>query len=401
MPELSGARIAIVDDEPLNIQVVRKHLEDAGYRNFLTHSDGATAAELLRRQRPDIVLLDVMMPQVGGLEVLRELKTSPATCRIPVLILTVVSDAHTRYKAINLGATDFLPKPIDPYEMIPRVRNALTAKLYQDELARANMQLEKQVRERVAELARSRRQVVHCLARAAEYRDDDTGRHVVRVGLYAGLIARELGYGREYVELLEMAAQLHDLGKIAIPDSILRHPGKLTPDQMEQMRSHCGIAKKIMQPLAEEEWRIYRTHVEHEGRQPPNSLAAWAEIEHAGPPSDPDSPSPDEPTLLPRSSLLTLATTIAQTHHEWWDGSGYPLGLAGEDIPIAGRMTAVADVYDALSSQRPYKDAYAVEKCFAMLEEKRSTHFDPTALDAFLRRKEDVCRIQSTHRDES
>jgi putative two-component system response regulator len=397
VPELADARIAIVDDEPLNIQVVQKYLHDAGYRRFITTSQPATALELLRRERPDLVLLDIMMPGVSGLEILRALKADQATCRIPVLILTVVSDARVKYEAINLGAADFLNKPVDPHEVVPRVRNALVAKMYQDELARENLRLEREIERRVAELARSRRQVVYCLARAAEYRDDDTGRHVLRVGLYAGLIARELGFDDAYVELLEMAAQLHDLGKIAIPDSILHHPGKLSPEQVEQMRTHCGIAKKIMQPLAEEEWRILRTHVARQGRRParaPGTRQGFSDSRaYAAGYREP------RPTELPRSSLLMLATTIAQTHHEWWDGSGYPLGLAGDDIPIEGRMTAVADVYDALSSRRPYKFAYAPEKCFSMLAAKRGTHFDPDVLDAFCRRKDDVARIQKQYMD--
>jgi putative two-component system response regulator len=391
VPNLAKARIAIVDDEPLNIQVAQKYLENAGYRNFITTSDALTALELLQRERPDVLLLDVMMPQVSGLEILRALKADEATCRMPVLVLTVVNEARTKYEAINLGATDFLNKPVDPHDVVPRVKNALVAKLYQDELARENLRLEREVQNRVSELAHSRRQVVHCLARAAEYRDDDTGRHVVRVGLYAGLIARHLGFDEEYVELLEMAAQLHDLGKLAIPDSILHHPGKLNPEQVEEMRKHCGIAKKIMQPLAEEEWRILRTHVaryDSPVQATPTKGALTA-----------DAPVEPIPSTLPRSSLLTLATTIAQTHHEWWDGSGYPLGLAGDDIPIEGRMTAVADVYDALSSRRPYKDAYETQKCFAMLEAKRGTHFDPRVLDIFFQRQDDVIRIQTEYLD--
>ena len=395
--ELAAARIAIVDDEPLNIQVVQKHLQAAGYRRFVTTSDAATALELLRRELPDVVLLDIVMPEVSGLQILRALKSDDATCRIPVLILTVVSDARIRYEAINLGAADFLNKPVDPHDVIPRVRNALVAKMYQDELARENQRLEREVEHRLAELARSRRQVVHCLARAAEYRDDDTGRHVLRVGLYAGLIARELGFDQEYVELLEMAAQLHDLGKIAIPDSILHHPGKLSPEQIEQMRKHCGIAKKIMQPLAEEEWRILRTHVGRPGRAPAGTPRPSQGL--ANSPANAWGNGKPRPTGTPGASLLMLATVIAQTHHEWWDGSGYPLGLAGDDIPLEGRMTAVADVYDALSSRRPYKFAYAKEKCLSMLAEQRGTHFDPAVLDAFFRRQDDVARIQQQYLD--
>ena len=288
-----------------------------------------------------------------------------------MLVLTAASDAQIKRKALELGATDFLPKPVDPHELLPRVRNALLTKAYHDRLAHENARLEEEVRRRTAELAASREEVVHCLARAAEYRDDDTGHHVMRVGLYVGVIARGLGFTEAQIELLEMAAQLHDLGKIAVSDSILRSTGKLDPEQFELMKKHCGIAKKIMQPLAEEQWRILRSHTR-----------MGAGLLH-----------------VRSSPLLMLAAKVAQTHHEWWNGAGYPLGLAGEDIPIEGRMTAVADVYDALSSRRPYKEPFPREKCFAILEEGRGTHFDPKVLDAFFARKEEIINIQLQYMD--
>jgi putative two-component system response regulator len=367
----TAVRIAIIDDEPLNIQVAQKLLQDAGYRRFVTTSNASEALDLLLSDPPDLVLLDIVMPEVSGMEILKCLRATAATRHIPVLILTMVTDGRVKYEAIRLGATDFLTKPVDAHELAARVRNALVSKSYHDRLANEKVRLEQMAKQRTDELAASRREVVHLLARAAEYRDDETGRHVIRVGLHAGVIARGLGFGNDEVELLELAAQLHDLGKLAIPDSILHKPEKLDDKQTELMRTHCGIAKKIMQPLAEEEWRILQTH------------------------------SRDGAKLMQMhdSPLLKLATRIAQTHHEWWDGTGYPLGLAGEDIPIEGRITAVADVFDALSSARPYKDAYPREKCFAMLEEARGTHFDPKVLDTFFDHKNDVIQIQLQYMD--
>ena len=207
----------------------------------------------------------------------------------------------------------FSTSRFDPNDLIPRVRNALIAKAYEERLANHAEKLEQEVRKRTAELVASREEVIHCLARAAEYRDNITGQHVVRVGRYAGIIARELGFSTADVEMLELAAQLHDVGKIGIPDAILNCYGKLDPDQFAVMQRHCSFAKNILTPLGEREWRIMRTHA-----QLGSSLLE-----------------------ISSSPILMMAARIAETHHEWWNGKGYPLGLAGEDIPLEGRITAV------------------------------------------------------------
>ena len=209
---------------------------------------------------------------------------------------------------MDLGAADFLPKPVDPNDLIPRVRNALTTKVYEERLANYAEKLEQDVRTRTAELAASRQEVIHCLARAAEYRDDITGQHVVRVGRYAGIIARELGFSAADVEMLELAAQLHDVGKIGIPDAILNNHGKLDPEQFAVMQRHCSYAKKILTPLGEHEWRTLQTH---------SQLGA---------------------SLLEISSspILMMAARIAQTHHEWWNGNGISARSGGRGHP-AGR----------------------------------------------------------------
>jgi putative two-component system response regulator len=369
---LQSAKIIIIDDEECNILVARKYLNSDGYKTILPLNDSTQAIARIRAEKPDLVLLDIMMPRVGGLEILQIMQLDPALQRIPVLILTSSTDAATKKSAISLGAVDFLGKPVDPNELLPRVRNTLQHKQFQDRMSQYAEKLEQIVKERTMELVASRQQVIHCLARAAEFRDDNTGQHVVRVGRYVGVIARELGFSDNQIELLELAAQLHDIGKIGIPDDILRKPGKLDPDEYDLMQKHCMIGKKIISPLLPEEFSVLKSHT----RVGANLLNVRS------------------------SPLLLLAARIAQTHHEKWDGTGYPLGLKGEDIPIEGRMTAVADVFDALSTARPYKTAYPREKCFAIMEEGRGKQFDPRVLDAFFNRADDVIRVQLEFMDQ-
>jgi len=366
-----SSRILIVDDEELNVKVVRKYLSEAGYANFVTTSDPTDALDLMRRRKPDIVLLDVMMPSVSGIDILHVMNLDEQLQHIPVVILTASTELEVKQVCLELGVADFLAKPVDPMELLPRVRNTLLNKHFQDQLAHHAEKLEQEVHKRTAELARSREEVVHCLARAGEFRDDDTGHHVCRVGKYVGVIANELGFHQSRIEVLELAAQLHDIGKIGIPDSILHKPGKLDEEQFDVIRTHCAIGKEIIQPLPEREAAILRSHA----RLGSSILQ------------------------VPSSPLLMLAARIAQTHHEWWDGTGYPLGLKGEDIPIEGRMTAVADVYDALSTKRSYKEAFPRDKCFRILEEGRGTHFDPQVLDAFFARADDIIQIQLDYMD--
>jgi putative two-component system response regulator len=285
---------------------------------------------------------------------------------IPVVMLTALEDRETKCQALSLGATDFLAKPVDPSELVSRVRNVLVVKALHDDLRSQAAQLERTIRERTAELEASHQNVIHCLARAAEFRDDDTGRHVLRVGAYAAVIARQLGWSEHEVQMLQQAAQLHDVGKIGVPDAILGKPGKLTPEEFEVIQRHCGFGKRIFESLTESESSVLRKHAELGQR-------ILGEC---------------------NSPVLEMAARIALTHHEWWDGSGYPIGLAGEDIPLVGRITAVADVFDALSTKRSYKPAFPLEKCFAILADGRGTHFDPHVLDAFFAVREQIVAVQ-------
>lgn len=366
-PEIvSTTKIMIIDDEPINVKVCQKYLQELGYKRCVGFSDASRAMTQICEEKPDLIILDVMMPVVSGVEILRQIRAKADLSHIPVLILTASTDRNTKLTVLELGATDFLTKPIDPSELAPRVRNVLTVKQHQDNLKNYANRLEEAVHQRTLELEASRQDVIYCLARAVEYRDDVTGRHVERVGQYAGIIAQALGLPDHEVRMMEQAAQLHDVGKVGIADEILMKPGKLSPEEFEQMQRHTLFGKRIVERMGDHEWVKLRQHV----------LIGSRILD------------------VPRSPLLTMAGRIALTHHERWDGMGYPLGLAGEDIPLEGRITAVADVFDALSSRRPYKPPYPVDKCFAIISEESGTHFDPRIVEAFISQRDKVVKTQ-------
>ncbi|TWT89890.1 Cyclic di-GMP phosphodiesterase response regulator RpfG [Pseudobythopirellula maris] len=370
---LLGSRLMIVDDEPVNVKVVRRLLELEGYVNFVTTNQAENAEKMVEHEKPDLLLLDLMMPGVSGLEILDRLGRADKLRETPVIILTAVSDRETRKQALEAGAADFLNKPIDPTELAPRIKNVLRSKAYQDRLASYSRNLEEAVASRTAELQHAQREVAHCLARASEYRDNDTGFHVLRVGRYARLIGEALGMNPHDADQLEQAAQLHDVGKIGIGDDVLLKPGKLTEEEFAFMKKHCNFGKRILQQCTIEEEGMMREH---------SSIGAKILSGATSP-------------------LLAMARRIALTHHEWWDGSGYPVGLAGEDIPMEGRITAVADVFDALSSRRCYKEAFPLERCFAILREESGTHFDPRVIDAFFSRRDEIVAVQLEYADEN
>jgi putative two-component system response regulator len=364
------ARIAIVDDEPINIKVVRKHLQVAGYTDFITTSDSTTAVALIAEQQPDVILLDIMMPQVDGIQILAAVRASEKMRHLPVLILTASTDAQTKLRALDAGATDFLPKPVDPNDLIPRLRNALLVKAHHDHLSRYAQDLEHQVRIRTAELEASQLQIIHCLARAGECRDDNTGHHVLRVGRYAEILANQLGLPSNHSRMIGLAAQLHDVGKIGVPDAVLNKPGKLTPEEFALIKKHCVNGAEIVRPLTAEEWSAVRSQD--------------AELIAAGTPGTPP--------------LLALVHRIVSTHHERWDGKGYPAGLAGEAIPLEGRITSVADVFDALTSKRPYKEAFDVSQSLKIITDGSGTQFDPNVVTALVKGLDQIMAVfQVTH----
>lgn len=371
-PSLMQSKIMMVDDEPTNVKVVQRVLELKGYQRFITTTDSREALGLMVREAPDCVLLDLMMPHVSGLDILAAMRTSPDLAHIPVIILTAVTDREIRCQALEQGATDFLTNPIDPAELAPRVGNLLAMKAYEDQLRRYNRDLENAVRRRTTQLQQAYRQVGLCLATAAEYRDNDSGLHVIRVGRYARLIGEELGIRNEQADLLEDAAQLHDVGKIGVPDAVLLKPGLLSEHEFAVMKRHCEMGDRILRTCVDED--------------------------------DPASPRPylgeGVACRVAASPLLSLASRIAMSHHEWWDGSGYPRGRRGDDIPLEGRITAVADVFDALTSKRRYKDAMSLDECFATMAEERGTHFDPAVFDAFVACREALLDVRLRYSDE-
>ena len=368
-----AAKIMIIDDEQLVIKVVKRYLSAEGYENFVAVSDSTLAIDLIYEEQPDVILSDINMPNVTGLDLLKIRQKNPALTSIPVLILSASSEQAVKREALELGATDFLAKPVDPSDLSLRVQNALIVKRHHDHLSNHAMELEKQVRERTQQLEQSREQVIHCLARAAEYRDNETGEHIIRVGKYCRVIAAELGYPEAYCREIELAAQLHDVGKIGIPDSVLLNPGRLTSEEFEIMKTHCGVGLEIMEPLSEGDKDRVRRHASSGG-----FIMAGV-----------DSP------------MLELAASIARSHHEKWDGTGYPSKRAGESIPIEGRICCVADVYDALCSERPYKPKFPLKRCLEIMLSERGTRFDPHVLDAFFARFEQIEEIRQRYDDQS
>ena len=309
----SRRTLLLVDDEPSNLQVLRHTLQNE-YR-LLFAKDGDSALELLRADRPDLILLDVMMPGLSGYEVCKQIKQDAWTATIPVIFVTALADVANEHTGLDLGAVDYISKPFNPHIVRARVRTHLS-------LVQADEVLE------------TRLHIVQCLGRAAEYKDNETGMHVIRMSHYARIVALAMGYGEQAANELLHAAPMHDIGKIGIPDAILTKPGKLTPEEWAIMQGHTVIGASIL------------------GNHP--------------------------------SGLLRLAATIALSHHEKWDGSGYPNGLAGEDIPEMARLVAIADVFDALTSVRPYKRAWSVEDAAQWIRSQSGGHFDPQVTTAFL-----------------
>ncbi|HYR61945.1 MAG TPA: HD domain-containing phosphohydrolase [Actinomycetota bacterium] len=327
-------KILIIDDQEANVVLLERILRNAGYEEILTSTDSLQAIDLFLEFDPDLVLLDLAMPYLDGIGVMEQLRRLiPAAEYLPVLVLTADSTAEAKRRSFAAGANDYLTKPFDHLEVTLRVRNMLETRMLHGQLARQNRRLDERVRERTEQLERARIETLDRLACAAEYRDDETGEHTQRVGVMAARIAEALGMPARDVEHIRLAAPLHDLGKIAIPDAILLKPGRLTPEEWSVMKSHTVLGAEIL-----------------------------------GGSSAP---------------VLLLAEEVARWHHERWDGTGYPAGLAGPAIPIAARVVAVADVFDALTHARPYKHAWALDQAVAEIRRQGGAQFDNTIVDAF------------------
>lgn len=347
---LLNSRILIVDDTPHNVEIVSEALEDAGYTGIETTTSPEEGLALIAQQPYDLILLDIRMPRIDGFEFIRRAAPLYGERPIPVVVLTAQIDEETRRRALAAGVRDFLTKPLQLWELQLRVKNTLSMELLYREVAEQNFTLEQKVAERTAELERTRHEIIRRLATAGEFRDNDTGQHVTRMSYFAHRLAELAGLSPKDARLILEAAPLHDVGKIGIPDAILLKPGKLDAQEWEIMKRHAEIGGQILA----------------------------------------DSESP----------LLQLAHTIAMTHHEKWDGTGYPKGLKGEEIPLSGRIIAVCDVFDALSSARPYKQAWPLDKIIALLEEGAGQHFDPHLIDLFLTDLPHMLSIRDRFQDE-
>lgn len=330
--------VLVVDDTPENIDVLVGILKDD--YNVKAAINGDMALKIVHAAQPDIILLDIMMPGIDGYEVCRQLKEDYTTRHIPIVFITAKIGVRDELMGLDLGAVDYITKPISPPIVKARVQTHLA-------LHNQNRELDRKVHIKTRQLHETRLQIIQRLGRAAEYKDNETGMHVIRMSHYTRILGIAAGMSETEVDMLMNAAPMHDIGKIGIPDKILKKPGKLDQEEFEIMKTHCQIGAEIIGDDA--------------------------------------------------SELLQLAKVVALTHHEKWDGSGYSNGLAGSDIPRVGRIVAIADVFDALTSRRPYKDAWTVEDAVKQLGSAAGEHFDPQLVPLFTNALPEVLKIKELY----
>jgi putative two-component system response regulator len=373
---MTKQRILFADDEPLILQTLQRMLreyKDVWEMHFF--NSGWDVLDWLSQSSADVIVSDGSMPGLSGYELLAQLQANEATRDIPVVILTGNLEAGLKRKALNLGAADLLNKPVDTEDLVARLRSMLRLKAYQDQIRAHNATLQEKVAERTRELAASRLDIIWRLARLAEFRDADTGNHVVRVGFFCRVLAEALGQERGFTETLFLTSPLHDIGKIAIPDRILHKEGKLTEAERETMNEHCALGARILR----EDFSHLNPFRWLEERKPAEGTA------------------PEAPPA--RNPFLEVAADIALSHHERWDGTGYPRSLSGEQISLEARIVALADVYDALCSVRPYKPVLSESSVLSILEEGNGKHFDPQVFQAFLKAQDEIRTIQARFAD--
>ncbi len=354
--------ILVIEDDPMNNRLLVAILTRLGYIVDAAF-DGVSGLEKVESSPPDLILLDLNLPRMDGYEVARRLKHSDKTKIIPIVVVSSFAEVENRIKALEAGADDFLSKPVDQVELRARVQSLLKVKVYNDYMVNYQKTLEDEVNQRTHQLRQAFDELKNAtekirqasldttirLAQAAEYKDEETGGHIKRMGYYAAAIAKAMSLSPQDIEAILYAAPMHDVGKIGIPDRILLKPGSLD----------------------EEEWKVMRQHTSIGG----NILSG----------SD--------------SHVIQMAEQIALSHHEKWDGSGYPKGFKGLEIPVWGRICAIADVFDALTTKRPYKKALSVEHSLDILDKSRGTHFDPDVFDVFFSIKEEILSIRKTYDD--
>jgi len=340
------ARILVVDDDDGNLRLIEAILSACGYEIILA-GDGEEALAKVSELLPDVIVLDTLMPGVDGFEVTRRLKDGDTTKTIPIIMMTDQGEVEERLKALEAGIDDFLIRPVDKAELQARVNSLLKVKVYNDSMSNYQKEMETEVANRTKDLTRALEKIkiasldtVYRLSRAAEYKDEDTGGHVQRMSHYSSAIARGMSLDEEFVEHILWASPMHDIGKIGIPDRVLQKPDKLDPDEWVIMKQHTTIGAEILKDAS--------------------------------------------------ADFIKLAAEISLSHHEKWDGSGYPQGLKGSDIPLTGRIVAMADVFDALTSERVYRAPIPLEKALAMIKEGRGSHFDPQVMDTFLAIEDEI-----------
>lgn len=333
--QLQDKRVLIVDDVPRNIDLLKDILSER-YQVQIAKS-GKVALDIIERTMPDIILLDIMMPDMNGFEVCEKVKANPKTADIPVIFLTAVTDAQHEQKGFDLGCVDFITKPITPLTTLSRVATHL-------KLAEDNLRNKRIIEHRTRELDDALESAIGMLGEVSQLNDTDTGVHMWRMADYCAALAKEIGWDDAKVELLKLAAPLHDTGKVGIPHAILKSPNKLTEDEWEIMRQHTVIGHQIL--------------------------------------------------IKSEAPLFKLAAEVALAHHEKWDGSGYPYGLAGKDIPESARIVSIADVFDALTMERAYKRNWSIEEAFDYIRQSSNAHFDPELVERFLSIEDELRKIK-------
>ena len=346
---IKSSRILVVDDEPINLMVLTELLKTDGYKDITSLTNALDAVKSYQQDHFDLILLDILMPEMDGFEVMHQFSETYKQQHPPVMVFTSLSDNKTRNRALKEGARDFLVKPFDNEEILSRVYNLLEMNQSQKVMLNYNLNLEKVVKKRTQDLIDTQLEIVQRLGYAAEYRDTDTAKHTTRVGEYARILGEQLGLTGETLQNLHHAAPMHDIGKIGISDAILLKPGIYTPEERSNMEQHTIIGSEILKGGT--------------------------------------------------SDLLITAKEIAISHHERWDGKGYPNGLKGTEIPLSGRITIVADVFDALTMSRPYKDAWTTQDAVKYIEDNSGKMFDPQIVLIFMKMLKEMIEIKTRYLD--
>ena len=347
--EIYKARILAVDDSAVNLAIIEKILQKDGYLQVETTTDPTCVAKRHRQNPFDVILLDIHMPVMTGFDVMAALQRDNSDDYLPILVLTADHTEGTRHLCLASGAKDFVSKPFERLEVLFRVRNIIEVRLLHNKVLAQNDTLEQRVHERTEQLAEAQMKLIECLGKAAEFRDNETGMHVVRMSRASGILARAMGLPERECELILLASPMHDVGKIAIPDDVLLKPGKLQGDEWQRMKTHAEIGAEILEGYDTE--------------------------------------------------LMQVAAKIARTHHERWDGGGYPAGLKGAEIPLHTRIVSVCDVFDALTSKRPYKEPWSVRRSLDYLRSESGKHFDPDVVQAFNGVVDQVVALRQEHPD--